>query len=517
MRTTTLGAATWPRRPSGIAHLAAPGHAPLPVRFLPTRLGASVLLLLGLIVSYLLGSGDHLVSMEELNVLGPIALLVICLVSAVDLVRKNTLMIFSPLFWLFSISAVYYGFGPLLYRYGNPVSVAYLQEYYSLDPETLYKTNLLNATGVLGIALTYAVGIRLFPLRAVSGPPVFDGRRTDRFILICLLIGSPIRYVLVPLNNSGALGFYLPAQVLEFHFLTVFALMLMVRMQFLGTRRWTKVLVPLLAWEMLLRFSGGGKLDVFLLLLPIFLGIYLARPSPKLFIQGALMAILIWPVLARVSDAVRLRSWYEGEPSGLSERLSATLAAFNSDSPRYGVSHDGTVQRSWTRLCYAPAQGFCLNAYDEGRPGDTFAMWYWAFVPRVLFPAKPEMTVGQMFNVLVTGNPDSKSTPGAFAEAYWNGGWLAVLGVCTLLGALFLFVTHVATGVFLRSDYRWLPFVWSGIVSGIGISGFFVPTYVGSWPIALSTCLLLWFLFPTSPSGRQRRQVESGFNEAAAS
>jgi hypothetical protein len=492
-----------PGLPPGVALLTRPGRSPLPVSFRAPRVGRYVLLLLAALATmFLLGIDDRLFSLEELNVLGPVLLLVICLAAAADLVRRNALLIFSPLFWLFVISAVYYGLGPLIFRYGNPISIFYVNSYYYLDTKTLYRTNLLNVTGLLAIALTFAIGMRLFPLRQSSTSPTFGDQQTVRFILVCLLIGSPIRYILVPLNNSMMLGILLPSQILEFQYLVLFAMMLMIRARACGNRQWNRILIPLLAWELLVRFAGGGKLDIFFLMLPIFLGIYLARPSLGLFFKGALGALVIWSVITRTTDAVRLAQ-YGGHGSTLSDRVTTALTAFGADSPRYGISNDGDVQRSWTRLCYGPAQGFCLDSYDEDRPGDTFSMWFWSFVPRVLFPQKPELTVGQMFNVAVTGNPNSKAAPGAFAEAYWNGGWLAVYAAGAFIGALFVLLTHLAVRTWLRADYRWLPLVWAGIVMGLRIDDFFVTTYIGSWVIALSTCGVLYLIFPNHQPARR--------------
>ncbi len=495
---------TFPRRvrmqsgdAPGVALLGLPGYAPTPVRFRRPFAGRYSLLLLALVAVYLLGA--DLFSPAELNGLGPVLLLLICLFIAGDLVRNNALMIVSPLFWLFVVSAAYYGWGAMVFQFGNQASIMSVHGYYSLDQTTLYRTNLLNAVGLLVVALTFSFGMRLFPLRNVAAAPVFDPRRLDHFILACLLVGAPIRYFVVPLNNSMTLGFFLPSLILNLHFLVIFALMLMLWARLAGERKWDKILFPLLAWEILVRANSGGKMDLFLLLLPIFLGAYMARPRFAFMVRSVVVAVVVWLVIVTTSGAVR-QAIRSGEASTLTGRLTASLTAFDTEGPQYAAGVAEDVQRWWTRLCYAPSQGFCLDSYDQGRPGDTFKLWFWAFVPRMLVPSKPEMTVGRMFNIAVTGNPNSKSAPGAFADAYWNGGWLAVVGVSALVGSIFAWLTHVGVNTFLRADYRWLPLVWSGIVMGLRIDSFFVDTYLGSWPIALASCALLYALFPHRPA-----------------
>jgi hypothetical protein len=68
---------------------------------------------------------------------------------------------------------------------------------------------------------------------------------------------------------------------------------------------------------------------------------------------------------------------------------------------------------------------------------------------------------------------------------------------CVFLGALFVFLTHVAVRTFLAADYRWLPLAWLGIVMGLRIDDFFVPTYLGGWTVGLVNCGVFYLFFPS--------------------
>ncbi|MCP4661490.1 MAG: hypothetical protein GY856_39300 [bacterium] len=460
------------------------------------RLFKPQLALLGLTIAY--GLGAELFSAAELNATLPLLLLVTCLLTAIGLIGSNPVMIVSPLFWFFVVCAVYYGSGPLVYHYGSPASIAHVQGYYHIDEITLLRTNLLNTLSILTVTFAFSLGIHLFPFRTTADPPVFHQARRDRFILFCLVCGAPIRYVLVPLHNQRMLGFFVPSQILNFHRLMLFAIMLMVWSHFQGDRKWRVILVPLLAWEFLLRFSGVGKLDFFLFLLPIFIGFFLARPRLKTFAWGVLLGIFAWVVITNVTGAVR-----RGLPPGrstLGDRITVALSAMRVEAePEEDPEEE--IQSWWTRLSYSAPQGFCLDGYDGGRPGNSYDLWYWAFVPRLLVPSKPEMTLGKVFNIEVTGNPQSKSAPGIFAEAYWNGGWTMTIAVSAYVGLLFVVLSHLAIRCFRRADYRWLPLVWSGMFMGLRVDDFAVSTYLGSWPIALSGCLVLYLVFPRSRVG----------------
>jgi hypothetical protein len=156
------------------------------------------------------------------------------------------------------------------------------------------------------------------------------------------------------------------------------------------------------------------------------------------------------------------------------------------------------VQGWWSRLNYANAQAFAIDAYEAGRPGDTFALAFWTFVPRFLYQQKPVMTTGDKFNELVTENPDSKSAPGMFAEGYWNAGWLGLFVVAVVM-ALCYWGWERYTRLFLGSrKLQYLPVMWMGLFPAIQQDSWFVPGTLGVVPIALLFHWLLRLFFATS-------------------
>jgi hypothetical protein len=125
-----------------------------------------------------------------------------------------------------------------------------------------------------------------------------------------------------------------------------------------------------------------------------------------------------------------------------------------------------------------------MAAYDQGARGETFALLPYVFIPRVVYSGKPIMTTGKEFTLAITGDPilseSSATGVGMFAEAYWNGGWLAVLAVCTYVGALFAFFARFATTQIAAGGYIYIPVVVMGIVMGLRPDDWFVPTYIGA-------------------------------------
>ncbi len=65
-----------------------------------------------------------------------------------------------------------------------------------------------------------------------------------------------------------------------------------------------------------------------------------------------------------------------------------------------------------------------------------------AFIPRLVWPDKPGVPTGQLFNheFFPGGSPDTYISPSSLGELYWNFGWPGMLIGLTLIGALLGFV-----------------------------------------------------------------------------
>lgn len=457
----------------------------------------ALLLLASLVAAYLLAG--PLLAPEDLNCTLPLVLIVSCGLGAFALLRSGPWFVLSPLIWFFIICGIYYGFGPLAHPFGDSVTVAYIQAYYPIDESLLLRTNLLNAACILAVVLSFSAVMQALPLHATPRPPVLGPADRRKFILACLCIGVPIRYILVPLRDILPAGSFLPQQFLVLEELVLIAVVLMARSFFEGDRKWGAILWPLLGWEVVIRLVSGNKQAFFVVLLTVFLGTYLARPNWKMIVGAGFLVALAWLVVVPITNAVR-HDLSLGGGGTLAERLETAKSAFDAEREA-AFSQQDRLKPWWTRLCYTTAQGFCLDQYDRGDPGDTVG-WrylYWTVVPRVLVADKPKMNLGQMFNELVLGNPYSQSAPGFFGEAYWCGGWWMALAASVYVGTLFAGITHLVVRCLFLADYRWLPLVWQGIIMGLRPDDWFVATYVGSLPIALVTCLLFFVFVPSTP------------------
>lgn len=91
------------------------------------------------------------------------------------------------------------------------------------------------------------------------------------------------------------------------------------------------------------------------------------------------------------------------------------------------------------------------------------------------------MTPGRELTKMLTGDDSLGHTGvGIFGEAYWNGGWEMLIGVCLYTGFLLAFVGKVSMSMIARGHYEYMPLILMGIIGGLRVDDWFVPTYVGS-------------------------------------
>jgi hypothetical protein len=159
------------------------------------------------------------------------------------------------------------------------------------------------------------------------------------------------------------------------------------------------------------------------------------------------------------------------------------------------------VQGWWARLAYPNAQSFAMKQYDQGRPGWTFGMAGYAFVPRLLYEDKPILTPGKEFTYLVKGTDTYFTGPGLIAEAYWNGGWVLAVATAMFVGGLFAVLGRISVRAIHSERWLYVPLIFTTIFLGLRPDNWFVPLYVGG---VVQVVVIVWILDLTSPFVRRR-------------
>jgi hypothetical protein len=130
-------------------------------------------------------------------------------------------------------------------------------------------------------------------------------------------------------------------------------------------------------------------------------------------------------------------------------------------------------QGSLLRVSFVNAAAFVISQYDLGLPGDSLRNTLYSFIPRFLWPEKPVVLLGGELATLVSGEVGNQISPGYFAEAYWNLGWIGLPLLLLPVGFFFNAATHFAARVIEREDWLYLPILFLSLKVGMQIDSFY--------------------------------------------
>jgi hypothetical protein len=98
---------------------------------------------------------------------------------------------------------------------------------------------------------------------------------------------------------------------------------------------------------------------------------------------------------------------------------------------------------------------------------------------------------------MATGDDNSASAPGVFAEGYWNLGWPGVAFVCAYLGVFFAALETIAEPFLRALDFRWLASGMYALLIALRPDDWFVPTCVTGGALTLAYLLMVLLLVPS--------------------
>lgn len=420
-----------------------------------------------------------------------IGVLGVSMVAGLRILRDFPLMIWSPLPWFLFSSAAYFGFGPLVYFSGVEEAVIRMDASFPVNPNDLLKATQLNLAFLATTVFAFRVGTGPLPAFQIPPPIAFTTQHLWRAASAALVIGLPV-FILASLPHAlGRLDFTLPGSLGR---LEDFLLIAIVPLYYLARRRapYSRLLLGGLVGALLgVGFLTFAKTAVLKVVLVIGLAAFSVAPSFRRLLQvGALAAFLFVLLQPLVHFGRAAIGWgaTDGNTASLTERAGFMREGFSAEAA-YSQQRLGW----WTRLNYAAEQTFAVVAYDEGRPGDSLVTALYAPIPRYLWPEKPIIT-GQSreWNFLVRGIRTSSASPGIAAEAYWNGGWLALVGIGSFYGLLMARLGMFSMKKILDGDLSYLIVGFGGIWLGARSDGWFAADVVGGGGITVALALLIW-------------------------
>lgn len=426
--------------------------------------------------------------LDVLNLLVPVLLGLSSSLLAWQIMRQSPLAIWNPLVWFLLACIMYYGLGQLIHLLGHADSVERVNSLYLVNQSGLARTNFLHTVGVMIIVGTYVLTAVLLSQRkrtAMSdvGTPAHDRRSTREArsaALLFLCIGLPIKYLLELPYNLGLLTWVLPGSV---QYLGTLSGLAIIPLYWLYKKRggiYGPACLALVISEVLVDVISLSKLEMIKTAIFILLATQLVKPGlKKLALSGILIAVGYVLIASPFVNFARV-----AVGRAAAKDLSQAIDLVQQFNAKGGTVQDVQFPKAqlwWTRLAYSNAELFAMRQYDRGHSGTTFKLAPYVLIPRFIYPDKPIMNYGLQFTYLITGdrNMMSHTGLGALGEGYWNGGWLGVMVVGIVIGALLATVFHFSIRTLEARIFMFLPISMAGIIFGLRIDDWFVSTYLG--------------------------------------
>jgi len=402
---------------------------------------------------------------------------------------------------------LFFGFGSASTLFADSATTSYfLAGTYGLDAAGLIKTQLLTATGITVAVVFMVAGMRL----RFGGSDMSRGARgTQRQLSLpataafFIVTGVVLKYGLILPSKWGIIGVSVPGSVVNMVHLLDIGLAVAMYLAARGSRLWLTIFLviwPLHLGVSLLELSK--RVMMFAILLPA-AGAFLAHKSWKRLIPWIALAALTFSALQDVNTTARLSllqsigNFREANFNVRVELLHQILTG-ELDTSNVSSAARATAQVAWLRLNYSGPQLRAMELYDNGRPAESVLPWYTFFIPRILWPDKPEVNrLGQTFNRIVTGNIDATTRVGitVYADGYWTMGWPGLALFSAVMGAILGLLTRISYRCVVKRQFVYLPVVFIAMrMAALGPMGFLQSSFVAALPMVFGFLGMIYLL-----------------------
>lgn len=149
------------------------------------------------------------------------------------------------------------------------------------------------------------------------------------------------------------------------------------------------------------------------------------------------------------------------------------------------------------RFDVATIQGYLVDEYNAGRPGESLNGFWSILIPRVFWPDKPIMTGygtklnRQYYKIESALESGSSIAPTYSGEAYWNYGYKGVILVSTCIGLIIAWLSSLAYRFLNNIEPAYLFIAMPMLVTFAHVESWIVSTYIGG--VAILVLVLLAF------------------------
>lgn len=409
----------------------------------------------------------------------------------------------APVAWFVLGAGIYFGLGSVA---GGLRVHPYSVQIFGADTLYLTRVNLLNACSVLivvGVAIAFDRW-RGSSRRSQSEVSVgSDGLLQQAFpyVLAIAAAGICLKFVFFPVAESLLLR-----SVMGKVYLVIPACFLLLGML------WRRIVWQLKAVALILFalevFNGlvaFSKYQVIYAMLAFLMGMWMVRTSWKSMFLTMAGLVLVFSVINPLITFGRAHLDYDPQKNSLATRMEilwgASSAMLDPDDVFLTVSDGRVTQMNLTEMSrpeeraramgrrfeVASIQGYLINEYNIGRPGNTLSNFWVTFIPRMLWQQKPVITnLGGELNAKYYNDPRqtiSALAPTYSAEAYWNYGPSGVALVSVLLGLTIGWLTHYSFLAVLGARPEYFIIAFSAAIWACFVESWLVSGYLGEFVI----------------------------------
>ena len=338
---------------------------------------------------------------ETMNIVAPIWLSLALGITAAQMGLADGRAIWAPLFWFRVATIAYFGIGAIAPMFMNSTSQLYLDSFYIFMAVDIERVNLITALGVacvLGANLIFervagqASGRRIHELRT--------GNDAARIGVAMYLIGAAVNYYVFFSTLSGASLDVIPGFILN---LSAFQLVGISLLTIWGLGNSSAAVLGVCVLVVIDCGMGLSTLTKTSALFPL-LAFMIGFLSYRLTLSRLLAACLFmwvsyglliepWVTFGRTEISIIHRNH---TASTISERVEA-LSRYFYDEKKQGAPEG--LQTGIIRMSYTNSAAFVIAQYDRGLPGNSLRDSLYSFIPRFLWPEKPQFKVaGELAN-----------------------------------------------------------------------------------------------------------------------
>lgn len=389
------------------------------------------------------------------------------LFTAYRLLRLEATLVWMPITIFVLSSALFYGFGPLCFALGSEGTKTYLAlRLIKASPDELVRASKLSMVGILFVFAGALATLR------IAGHRLVAARRRERMspfsaemLTVAFLgLGLVLKYGLWYPSTWGLIDVTVPGFMALFTALAALGFGLFAFVAF--TRRGFLIALFFALWliDFLFTTLAFAKIDLMLAMVLPIAGYFLAT---RKFVPTGLavcLAIATYSFAQPMVTYARFAGIEDFNASGYFDRAE-TIYTYIIERPEtpQNIVFEG-AQRWWTRLEFSAKQAYAMNLHDRGVTSSSLLQLPILFIPRVVWPDKPELRgPGQDFYFLLTGRDTNRMSISVYGDLFWQFGWLGVLLVAPVIGMILVLMTNKLLPHIRSRDFIYFPLVLIGL------------------------------------------------------